>query len=1354
MRLPETIANGPALEFDYCCIGTGGFTGGVSTTFATPPTAEVGGFEVSLERVGVRFQRSQLIMGEIEAVLKGQNGAPLPFFDTTIGVDLQIHAGGLKVAIAAAPGRQLDDGTAKVEHGLVTLHKPGIVAMTLESAELEVHAAGGALTLSGTIIPEVGLPGSGPLPPFGVKALTLTSAGEVSVSGGWIDMPDAVRLELGPFGLEITQAALGSEPGGERWVGFSGALSLATGVPITASVDGLRIRWDDTGFKGVDLAGIGLKMEIEGVLRFSGSVRFLSNPERFEGTGSLELTSIGLTISAQVVIGKRADYTFLYFYLLLAPPVGIPIFNTGLAFYSFEALYARHMEPNKAPSERWFHDWYRRPELGAADRRKWADRRDSQAFGAGVTIGTFPDKGYAVAMRGLLVIVVPGPIILLDARANLLKEPTALARPDAQALFSSLVVYDGRQGTLEVAIEPHYVFPESGELVDVTGIAEAFYSFNDPRAWHIYLGKREPEQRIRATLLSLFEANAYLMIEPDALELGGFIGYEKEFTAGPAKLTIKAFIEAAARVSWRPKQLSGHLHLEGSVGVSVCGIGLGVSASATLAAQAPKPFAVRGDIRVKVDLPWPIPDLEAAVELAWEAPGPPRLTVPLQAGGVEHQLVGATWPFDGSVPIVPMDGRISLAFDQAVNDVASVGANAQAAPDRPLGDYLLRSTLEEIAVDVHDPGATPEWKQYATTIGGAAGGPRRLYGMWQVQPGDARQGNRRLQLWVRTPYEWMRPLTDPSIAQLERAEGFSPCEPMLETRVVTFDDEASRNLLPSATVDIAQLSFTPGRFGARLVELATATARDRVEEPPPRPYYRCLHLNDDIGLVVIGGGGTGTGTGSPPPDLRIDFPADVKGVAVLALAGAGWSVEAFDCAGQRVATAQLTRQGVVGIVRTSQLVVQASRIRRLHIQGGLHTSLLALAIQGAASEAERATARTAMEQTLERFKSEEPVFEPGRRYRLRVRTSVSDVGGHSLDGAEIEQPPVPATAAVSGARCTLEQAFEFRVEGPPGASSVADAGLATLEPYVRETQPARGSRAVYRHYDLGAAFRADYVDHMYRSASRTLIIELRADDGTIAGVANTMGKGNEIVLRREERTWLHTLSRTNCQLTLDESKIVRESAVRAQLGASPLAPRRRYDAVLVGEPSGGGAGARTPPLYMWSFTTSAYLNFVDHFSLSGPVRDATIAGRTGPDWAVASTSSPFESIFADLAVERPLPQGLELHRLVEGGKTWGVLLSSPEPFATERVRMQLVYAPTPDVDPTTMPHCLRWDADGTRAILVRLQPGGVATYLPPGSYVLLATFRRDLGVPGAPVLSESGSVADETAEIAWEVPAR
>ncbi len=322
-------------------------------------------------------------------------------------------------------------------------------------------------------------------------------------------------------------------------------------------------------------------------------------------------------------------------------------------------------------------------------------------------------------------------------------------------------------------------------------------------------------------------------------------------------------------------------------------------------------------------------------------------------------------------------------------------------------------------------------------------------------------------------------------------------------------------------------------------------------------------------MVVIGGGGTGTGTGiTPPPDLRIDFPADVKGVAVLALAGAGWSVEAFDCAGQRVATAQLTRQGVVGIVRTSQLVVQASRIRRLHIQGGLHTSLLALAIQGAASEAERATARTAMEQTLERFKSEEPVFKralPASRPHIRKRRRRALIG----QPAEIEQPPVPATTAVSGARCTLEQAFEFRVEGPPGASSVADAGLATLEPYVRETQPARGSRAVYRHYDLGAAFRADYVDHMYRSASRTLIIELRADDGTIAGVANTMGKGNEIGLRREERTWLHTLSRTNCQLTLDESKIVRESAVRAQLGASPLAPRRRYDAVLVGEPFGG-----------------------------------------------------------------------------------------------------------------------------------------------------------------------------------------
>jgi hypothetical protein len=1372
LELPPDIANGPKLTFDYCCIGTGGFTGGVTTSFATPWPCDIAGFRVELERVGIRFEQSRLVMGQLEALLKGENGQPLPFFDTTVGVDLQLQAdGGIKLALAATPERQPSDGTAQVIDGLLTLRKPDVISMTLTSAELEATAGIGRLKLGGTVKPEVGLPGGDPLPAFGVKALTITSTGEVSVEGGWIDMPQATRLRLGPFGLEITQAALGSEPNGERWVGFSGAVSLAAGVPVTAAADGLKIRWDQTGFTGVDLAGIGLKFEVPGVLRFAGQVRFLRAQERFEGSGSLELTSLGLNVTARVVIGKRADYTYMHFYLLVAPPVGVPIFSTGLAFYSLEALYARHMEPDKKPAERWFHDWYRRPELGVVDVRKWGDRRDSQAFGAGVTVGTLPDKGYSVALKGLLVVVVPGPVILLDARANILKDPAALARPDAQALFNSLIVYDGRQGTLELAIEPHYVFPDAGELVDVGGIAEAFYSFNDPRAWHLYLGKREREQRIRARLLSLFEANAYLMLDPDSLELGGFIGYDATYTAGPAKLTLQAYIEGAAGVSFRPKQFMGYLHLQGAVAVSLFGIGLGISAAATLQVQAPRPFDIYAQLQAKLDLPFPIPDLEVAVELHWEAPKPPELTIPLQAVGVKHSLTKASWPLGGAAPVVPLDGRLSLAFDRPVNDDVGIGANAQAAPDRTMGGYSIRAGLTKLDLQVAEESTDPPtWFPYATPNGGGSGLPRKLYGKWQTTPGDGGQGNRRLELWVRTPYEWTRAMSEPAISQLEQAEEFSPCEPLVETQLIEFDDHRNEVLPPGTALSYAGVTWTAGARGAAIVEIDKATARDTIEEALPKPYYRCLFMPDQVGVVVVTTSGPTPvpESGAIPvtaPALRLDFPADIKGLAVLALASGEWSMEAFDAAGTSLGKVQADVPPVVGRLRVPQLVLRKPKMRRVDVEGaGLRTAILALAVQGAPSEAETTRKRNAIERTLERFKSEEPILEPNRRYRLLVETTLSESGRKSLEEAEMEAAALPGEISGTGSERTIRQTLEFRTEGPPGATSVEVARLNTLEPYIRDVIPPRGAPAVYRNYDLGATFNADYIDQMYRSDGRSLVLQLRSDEGETVTVSNAMGRGNEIVLRREERAWLSTLSRSSCKLTVAESQIVRESAVRAQLPAAPLGARRRYDVSLVGEKPGGNP---TPSLYSWSFISSGFLNFADHFKLIGRARRATISGLTwtqfaasieealaaGDPWEVggaerkrcgAAETRAFDQLFASLDVERSLPSVVELHALMIGAETWGVLISSPEPFDWERVRLAL----TRQGRPSSF-RIIR-NADGSRAIAIAEKRRRLAPF-DAGKYTLTGTFKRDAGA-GVPVLSERGSSADETATISWRIP--
>ena len=116
VTLPPDLGSGaPTLTFDYCCIGTGGFTGGVQ---ATPTVAGAwsttlggaNGFTVELERIALRFSQSQLVMGEIDAVLRN-----LSFFDSDVALDLQLSANkGLQIAVAAARSVQVSPATSSL----------------------------------------------------------------------------------------------------------------------------------------------------------------------------------------------------------------------------------------------------------------------------------------------------------------------------------------------------------------------------------------------------------------------------------------------------------------------------------------------------------------------------------------------------------------------------------------------------------------------------------------------------------------------------------------------------------------------------------------------------------------------------------------------------------------------------------------------------------------------------------------------------------------------------------------------------------------------------------------------------------------------------------------------------------------------------------------------------------------------------------------------------------------------------------------------------------------------------------------------------------------------------------------
>ena len=104
-------------------------------------------------------------------------------------------------------------------------------------------------------------------------------------------------------------------------------------------------------------------------------------------------------------------------------PTGIPIGATGLSIYGFQGLLAYNMRLDVnagLPVNERYYELFMRDPIGITEAEKWVAHAGQNALGAGIILGT-ADKGYALNVKGMLVVVFPDLAILLQARANFLK---------------------------------------------------------------------------------------------------------------------------------------------------------------------------------------------------------------------------------------------------------------------------------------------------------------------------------------------------------------------------------------------------------------------------------------------------------------------------------------------------------------------------------------------------------------------------------------------------------------------------------------------------------------------------------------------------------------------------------------------------------------------------------------------------------------------------------------------------------------------------------------------------------------------------------------------------------------------
>ncbi len=1217
------------LTFTNFHIGSGGISGSVNgnwsptvngTDISGPGAGTLFGMPFGLTSTGLELIQNAVTGIEIKGVLV------LPFFEAAIDVELAIDLdGNISVMI------DNDSGLAEL-----SVSSNSVELMDLEVSRLTVERLEGVVVIGigGSITPRFGEPQLD-WPTFELEKLSIDSNGNVRVDGGWLDLPSQFVLDFHSFQIEITKLGFGKTEDGGKWIGFSGGIKLIEGMTAGASVEGLRIIWYDDRDTRITLNGVGVEFEVPNVMRFKGEVAYFE-PEpdihRFNADIKLELLVLDLTIDSELVIGwdhsdSNNPYNFLAIYLAVELPAGIPLGPTGLGLYGMAGLFALRMVPDKQEDEPWYgmgpsEGWYKRPDIGVTDLTgKWDNRQGGLGLGAGITFGTVADSGFMFSSRSVLVLTFPGPIILLEGKANMMRRRSQL---DKEPMFRSLAVIDIQAASLLIGLDAKYKLDENnGRLIDISGSAEVFFSFTDASDWHIYLGKDEPrDMRIQAPLFGIFSGAAYLMLDPSQVKLGAWIGFDKNWKFGRLGLTLEAWLESNVLISWRPMYFYGDLWAHGKIEVKVFSFEIGLSLDALLAARVFDPYQVTAELEIRVNLPWPLPDFKPDLTLEWEdKTGKPPLPLPLKEIAIEHFKGTTSWPlprgelhlpnYDKSddflnesadtavetpskseIPVVPLDCRPHITFNQSIFDEALAGVNPQSVcwtqigdPDNNEGPVSFRHVLKQIRLQ-KIIGNGENWLDVAWAPhpdqDDASEDSTKLFGSWAPVPllpedcvteeSDSPVANVKLWLWSKNPFDWTRHTGRAWDEWFTEHFPNYPCIPIPADQEFCYDFEGFNE---------GTQFGAPWGFGAHPDEpkLGFLWYTDK-----PVPTITKLTSSIDSKTQALAfSETTHIGIWLPQAAKKVRITV-VQGFFRYPMVGATLTVTAYNNAGEVLDSDEEPPSS------HQEIILSGTEITVVIVTidwGGGSTSasfpktsgLLEVCFTTGLSDDE-IIRREEMAQHLidemARWSQVGDVLEPHTTYRLKVVTEI-----------ELEGPL--AGEYDSDALTQTEYAY-FRTEGPPGLVNLTvpkhhpnpvdfDSGLNDLQLYVDQTVPATVPavgellplpRPVYRAYDVGVVFNEDYVDLMYRIDHRDLGLYLfdnnnrpvRDAEGRLIVLSNRWGEAEELTLSESAEYWIETVNASTCA-TLDVEMIPFNKSLTSAASEQVLDPDTVYEAHLV-----------------------------------------------------------------------------------------------------------------------------------------------------------------------------------------------
>ncbi len=792
--LPPALSLLPNLEINSGVINQNGFSGEVKfdwdlsfdSTNANNIHYKMNGQEVKLfgnftggiDFLAITFENNAIKSCNITGEML------IPYFDeSTMRIAITIdNAGNCELVVKSTSGNEIH------------LKKDDLLSLYVKS--LTIDQASSTVSISGGIEPLLYASEGMKWPRMDVKDLKIDSTGKFSIDEAWLELKDLATLDLFGFNLELRRIGLGTSRENnldKLWIDLSGGLKLIDQIPIGVDVEGFRVLWpQDTRSlnsigalaEAIDIQfkGVGLNFAVPGAIQLDGLIRFFKDGKTtgFAGDMVLAIPPAGIIAEAGLMVGMNEEqpnpYKFFYVYFGLEAAAGIPLGQSGLALKGAMGLFGINVAPNKTANQNWYYDWYKKdPAPGAHQTTKWANKRDALAVGAGLTITTV--DGIVKGTKGIVVLALPGPILVISGKAMVLDG----LNPDAEPPFSATAIFDGKSKIVQFNIEAQAELVKN--MVDAYAGVEAFFDFKDITNWHVYLGEDEPKnRRIRANILNIVEADAYMMLDmiganSPRTRMGLSVSINPKIDEisfdlpliGTQSITFDAHLnlEGQGEISIQPEQFSGKALIDAGIEISAFGLTVDISAKVDITIEGPSPFSLQGDLELHANLPDPLPDYDDNFHFELKIPEVNlNINAPLTA--VSHfsrfkseskrstiftaRLADTSLNNLVDIPLVECDINPLLAFEHEMNQDCDFIMHPGGSKSHRMGPVKYTPTLKSVTIREKEKKEGSRWKIIYSTILADQTAP--LIGTWLAEnnpSSPARPSSSRLQLMTTNP---------------------------------------------------------------------------------------------------------------------------------------------------------------------------------------------------------------------------------------------------------------------------------------------------------------------------------------------------------------------------------------------------------------------------------------------------------------------------------------------------------------------------------------------------------------------------------------------------------------------------